>query len=182
MDAGSLERREWIGAALGRYQGPLTRYAVQITGDLERARDVVQDTFLRLCTQDPARLRDHLAPWLFKVCRNRALDVVRKEKRMSPLEDDRLEACPSAEPSVTKCLEKEQDLSHIFSVLKTLPPRQREVLQLKFQNDLSYREIAEVTKLSVSNVGFLIHTGLGAIRKQIARAASAGTVALRRAQ
>ena len=101
---------------------------------------------------------------------------------MSPLEDDRLEACPSAEPSVTKCLEKEQDLSHIFSVLKTLPPRQREVLQLKFQNDLSYREIAEVTKLSVSNVGFLIHTGLRAIRKQIARAAGAGTVPLRRAQ
>ena len=169
MEAANLERREWIRSALGLYQGPLTRYATQITGDLEQARDVVQDTFLRLCTQDPARLQDHLAAWLFKVCRNRALDVVRKEKRMSPLEDERLSTRQSAEPSVTAALEKKQGLSQILSVLETLPPRQREVLRLKFQNDLSYREIAAVTKLSVSNVGFLIHTGLKAIRKQIAR-------------
>ena len=182
MEAASLERREWIRTALGLYQGPLTRYAIQITGDLERARDVVQDTFLRLCTQDPARLQDHLAAWLFKVCRNRALDVVRKEKRMRPLEDDRLETCQSADPSVTTCLEIEQGLSHILSVVKTLPPRQQEVLRLKFQNDLSYREIAAITKLSVSNVGFLIHTGLKAIQKQIARDTSAAAPPLRRVQ
>lgn len=43
---------EWIRAAVNRNAGPLTRYAALITRDLERARDVVQDTFLRLCTDN----------------------------------------------------------------------------------------------------------------------------------
>lgn len=78
----------WIRAALERFETPLTRYAFRITGDLERARDVVQDCFLSLCGESPARIDDHLAPWLFKVCRNRALDVRRKEARSLPLDDD----------------------------------------------------------------------------------------------
>ena len=73
-----------VKALLHRLQGPLIRYALQITGDLERARDVVQDTFLQLCSENRASLNGHLEPWLFTVCRNRALDVRRKEGRMNP--------------------------------------------------------------------------------------------------
>ena len=61
-----------VKALLNRLQGPLIRYAFQITGDLERARDVVQDTFLQLCSEDRTSLNGHLEPWLFTVCRNRA--------------------------------------------------------------------------------------------------------------
>lgn len=77
----------WVRSALERFEAPLTRYAFGITRDLERARDVVQDTFLRLCSENPARLDGHLAPWLFKVCRNRALDVRKKESRNRPMEE-----------------------------------------------------------------------------------------------
>ena len=77
----------WIRSALERFEAPLTRYAYGITGDLERARDVVQDTFLRLCRASPAQIDGYIAPWLFKVCRNRALDVRKKEAREIPLED-----------------------------------------------------------------------------------------------
>jgi len=48
----------------------------------------------------------------------------------------------------------------------TLPPRQQEVLQLKFQNDLSYQEIAEITKTTANSVGVLIHTALGTLRQR----------------
>ena len=48
----------------------------------------------------------------------------------------------------------------------TLPPRQQEVLQLKFQNDLSYQQISEITELSVSNVGVLIHNALKTLRQR----------------
>ena len=78
-----MTRSDWIRSALAQYEGALTRYATHLTGDVERARDVVQDTFLRLCSQKPSRVRDHLAQWLFTVCRNRALDVLRKDNRMS---------------------------------------------------------------------------------------------------
>ena len=51
-----------VKALLNRLQGPLIRYAVLITGDLERARDVVQDTFLQLCSENRASLNGHLEP------------------------------------------------------------------------------------------------------------------------
>ena len=66
------DKADWIQSALARYQGTLVRYATHITGDLEKARDVVQDTFMRLCKQKPSQIEDHLAQWLFTVCRNRA--------------------------------------------------------------------------------------------------------------
>ena len=47
---------DWIRDVLEEYQAALTRYAMRITGDLEKARDVVQDTFLKLCRQEPARI------------------------------------------------------------------------------------------------------------------------------
>ena len=51
--------------------------------------------------------------------------------------------------------------------LDDLPANQQEVIRLKFQNDLSYREISRITKLSESNVGFLIHTGLKTLRHRV---------------
>lgn len=70
---------QWISSTLALYEGPLVRYATRLLGDVDRARDVVQDTFLRLCREEPARLDGHVAQWLFKVCRNRALDVRKRE-------------------------------------------------------------------------------------------------------
>ena len=56
----------------------------------------------------------------------------------------------------------------LLRIVATLPPRQQEVLQLKFQNDLSYQEISEITKLSVSNVGVIIHNALKTLRQRYA--------------
>jgi RNA polymerase sigma-70 factor (ECF subfamily) len=53
-----------------------------------------------------------------------------------------------------------------MKILNTLPANQQEVIRLKFQGDLSYLEISRITSLSVSNVGFLIHTGLKTIREK----------------
>ena len=94
-----LDDKEWIRAAVARFEGPLTLYAARLLGDADRARDVVQDTFLKLCRQDAREIRDRLAEWLFTVCRNRALDVLRKEGRMTRLSDEHAGACASADPS-----------------------------------------------------------------------------------
>jgi RNA polymerase sigma-70 factor (ECF subfamily) len=156
-------KSRWIVEALELHESSLVRYARWIVGDLESAREIVQETFLRLCKEDPARLDGHLAQWLFTVCRNLAFDTRKKEARMTPLGDTEIE--------VVQDLDQQQDanqaLSQILSVIETLPKNQREVLYLKFQCDLSYKQISEVTKLSVSNVGFLIHTAVRAVRKQV---------------
>ena len=64
-------------------------------------------------------------------------------------------------------LKQKETAGEIFRMLDSLPKNQREVVYLKFQCDLSYKEISEITKLSVGNVGFLMHTALKTIRKQI---------------
>lgn len=53
----------------------------------------------------------------------------------------------------------------VMRLLDRLPDNQQEVIRLKFQNDLSYREISEITGLSVSNVGFLLHVGIKRLRE-----------------
>ena len=161
------DKLEWMRAAVERYEGPLVRYAARITGDLDRARDVVQETFLRLCREDRTRLDGHLAEWLFTVCRNRALDVQGKERRMSSMSVAEMERCASRDSGPSAELERDEAMSQVLAVLATLPDNQQEVVRLKFQDGLSYREISQVTELSISNVGFLIHTGLKTIRQRL---------------
>ncbi|HUG92785.1 MAG TPA: sigma-70 family RNA polymerase sigma factor [Planctomycetaceae bacterium] len=158
---------EWIGAALAEFERPLLRYAQRITRDAERARDVVQETFFRLCREQPADLDGHLAEWLFTVCRNKALDVARKEQRMTTLAQAGVVDRASPECPPDELAESHDSAARILEILDTLPDHQQECIRLKFQGALSYREIAGVTGLSVSNVGYLIHVGLKAIRQQM---------------
>ena len=157
----------WVSSVLAEYEQPLTRYAAHITGDIERAREVVQDTFLKLCRQRPVQIRTHLAQWLYTVCRNRALDVRRKERRMTGISDVQLQLQAHPGPELSRAFEEEEQLAEVLKVLSTLPANQQEVLRLKFHSGLSYLEISQVTNLTVSNVGFLIHTGLKTIRERV---------------
>jgi RNA polymerase sigma factor (sigma-70 family) len=153
-------KSEWIAEALNLYEARLLRYATWLMGDLEIAREVVQETFLRLCKEQHAsRIADYLAEWLFTVCRNLAFDIRKKEARMTPLGDVNV--------GVDSQLDQKQTAGEIFRMLDRLPKNQREVVYLKFQCDLSYKEISEITKLSVTNVGFLLHTALKNLRKEL---------------
>jgi RNA polymerase sigma factor (sigma-70 family) len=159
---------DWIRSAVDRYERPLTLYASRLVGDPDAARDVVQETFLRLCKQDPATIQPRLAEWLFTVCRNRALDVLRKESRMTQLSDDQVQVRPDAEPGPDQLVERRESAAQELRLLDALPPSQRDVIRLKFQNDFSYKEISRISGHSVSNVGYLIHVGLKTLRSQLA--------------
>lgn len=166
---GHVGRGEWIRAALAQFEGPLIRYAQRITGDAERARDVVQETFLRLCREDRAKLDGRLPEWLFTVCRNKALDVRRKERRMITMATTDMGQSPSRDMPPAQQAEQQDSASHVLQLLDALPANQQEVIRLKFQNGLSYKEISAVTGLSVSNVGFLIHRGIKSLRERMQR-------------
>lgn len=161
---------EWVRSAVVRFEGPLTLYAAKLVGDADRARDVVQDVFLKLCGQDRDAIAAHLAEWLFTVCRNRALDVLRKEGRMTRLSDEHVRSRPGADPAPPDVLDRREQAARVLRWLEDLPPSQREVLRLKFQNGFSYKEISRISGYSVGNVGFLIHVGLKALRGRMALA------------
>ena len=153
-------KSDWIAETMTLYEAQLLRYATWLMGDLETAREVVQETFLRLCKeQHVSKITGYLAQWLFTVCRNLAFDIRKKEARMTPLGDVHI--------GVDSRLDDQQTGGEIFRMLDRLPKNQREVVYLKFQCDLSYKEISEITKLSVTNVGFLMHTALKNLRKEV---------------
>lgn len=156
----------WIDAALKRYETPLVLYAAKVCGDAERARDAVQETFLELCAADRAAVEPRLAAWLFSVCRNKALDVRRKDSKMST-GDETLADRTGIEPDPSIALLEEEQHGRVLSLVERLPAKQQEVLRLKFQGGLSYKEIAEVTGDSVGNVGFLLHVALRALRERL---------------
>ena len=157
--------RELVESAQAEFEGPLTGYAAGLLGgDWERARDVVQDTFIKLHRQDPELIRGRLKSWLYTVCRNRAIDVLRKENPMMTSAGEAFEKLDDAEPTPSDAMERKERFEEVIRFLERLPDNQREVIRLKFQGDLSYKEIAEVTGLSVSNVGFLIHPGIKRLR------------------
>jgi RNA polymerase sigma factor (sigma-70 family) len=150
---------QWIVDALEQHEDSLVRYAAWMLRDSDLAREVVQETFLRLCREERSKIDGHLVQWLFTVCRNLAFDMRKREARMTPLEETDI--------GVDSKLEQREAVGEIFRFVETLPKNQREVVYLKFQCDLSYKEISEVTKLSVGNVGFLLHHALAAIRKRV---------------
>jgi RNA polymerase sigma-70 factor (ECF subfamily) len=168
-DGAQPGRLEWVSAALDRYEGRLLRYAQRITGDADRAQDVVQETFLKLCREDEASLNGRLVQWLYTVCRNQALDVRRKESRVTVVAEETLVHPSTRDPNPCDAVEEQDSVSIILAQLERLSQNQQECIRLKFQHGLSYREISSVTGLSVSNVGFLIHTGLKTVRERMQR-------------
>ncbi len=163
----------WIRAAVDRFERPLTLYASRLLGDADLARDVVQETYLRLCAQEPETVQPHLAEWLFTVCRNRALDVLRKESRMTQLSEEQVHTRPTADPGPADIAETRDSAALALRLLDALPPNQRDVIRLKFQNGFSYQEISRISGHSVSNVGYLIHVGLKTLRNQLAESQTA---------
>jgi RNA polymerase sigma-70 factor (ECF subfamily) len=159
------DKAEWIEEVLARYEAPLLRFATKLLRDGDRARDTVQETFLQLCEQDRATVEGHLAAWLFRVCRNRAVDLRRKEARMQTFEVDTDAADLNAGPSEQAA--HREDAGSIMKILETLPESQQEAVTLRFQGGLSYKEIAEVTGHTVTNVGFLLHAAVKTIRAQL---------------
>jgi RNA polymerase sigma factor (sigma-70 family) len=163
-----------VRRAVAEYESVLTGYIYNIASDLEMARDVVQDTFIKLHAQDPARLDGPgLKAWLFTVSRNRALDLMRRRRRMVSIEDSPVDHLADTAPTPDHLAADHDETALVLLTLRRLPGNQAEVLRLKFQNDLSYQEIADVTGLTATNVGFLIHTGLKRLRTLLAPEAAA---------
>ncbi|MDD2763963.1 MAG: sigma-70 family RNA polymerase sigma factor [Opitutaceae bacterium] len=160
------ENAAFVRIAVEQYQAPLLRYAARLVGDPDRARDVVQDTFVRLMAQPPAAVDSHLAEWLFTVCRNRAFDIHRKEGRMKQFAEGAVERVAAVDPRPGAALEAEETQAAVLRLIDRLPVNQQEVIRLKFQNGFSYKEISRITELSVSNVGFLIHTAIKTLRRE----------------
>jgi len=167
-DGSPSSHRDWVEEIVERYQRPLLAYAGRLLhGDHAKAQDAVQETFLRLCKEDAGQLQSRVAAWLFTVCRSRVIDMQRspgysnKGHAMNSIDQ-----VPIADPTpdASRQAEDKEQTSRLAELVNSLTPRQQEVIRLRLQADLSYREIAEVTGMTVSNVGFHLHAAVRSLR------------------
>jgi RNA polymerase sigma-70 factor (ECF subfamily) len=166
------ETLEQLFAAL---ESPLLGYALRFTGARETAEDVVQEAFMKLHAQFDQVEKPR--PWLYRTVHNLALNRCRDAKKTVPLDPPSTEkefSAPAVEPADTALPPDEQMLrlegiGLVRISLETLDPRSRELVKLKFNDELSYQEIAARTGLTKSNVGYILHHALKTIAAELAK-------------
>ncbi|MBL8803082.1 MAG: sigma-70 family RNA polymerase sigma factor [Planctomycetes bacterium] len=163
----------WIQAALERHERGLIRFAARLTGDLETARELTQEVFLRLCAAERSAVEPKLAAWLYAACRNAALDHRRRTARRGRVESNAMDEQQGGTSALEE-LETRDENERVRRQIERLPEKQREALSLRFAGGLSYREIAEVTGDTVGNVSWLIHAGLKTLRERLGAGALEG--------
>lgn len=160
-------RLQELKGVIDAYEKPLLGYISRLLGGGSLfAEDIVQNTFLKLIRS----WKDSLAPspalssWLYRVARNEMIDFVRKEKRQRLLHAEHGEEiiggqdAPNDPRELTGAV-SDQALG-AAEALQRLTERERELVVLKVYEEKSYKEIAEITGLSVSNVGFILHAAM----------------------
>ena len=154
-----------------RYQHRLVRYLLYLTGMREYAEDLAQETWIRVLQRGSQyNGRQGFDPWLFAIARNLAIDYLRKKRKgvqTASLPDDRDEillVVSSSGPSPFEAAARSHDAIRLAGHLQILPPLYREALLLRFQEDLSLAEIAQVLGAPVTTVTSRIYRGLAALR------------------
>lgn len=157
------------------YQSILLRYATRVLNNEDAAQDVVQEAFIRLhgnldtITKKGVQLKG----WLFRTTHNAAVDYIRKESRRRSLHERQSKQADlfvTDKAAVEDCNEKQ---ALVMKHVNALTPKEREVLVLRLQEGMSYKEIAAVLNRSEGYVGTLIHT---ATKKLSQRLQQAGVV------
>ena len=164
---GSIEE---LFAAL---ESPLLHYALRLTGARSPAEDVVQEAFMKLHAHfDEVR---EPRPWLYRTVHNLALNQKRASAKLvslnpSPQVDVSTERdTPDPLPLPDEQIARLEGIGLVRLGLEALDERSRAVVQMKFHEDLSYKEISQRTGLKVGHVGYLLHHALKIIAAELAK-------------
>lgn len=135
----------------------LLRYAFSLTRRRAVAEEIVQEVFLKLHSK--WNEVDMPRPWLYRSVRNRALNHLRQSGREVLQDDDsnHESQAQSHEENPEDGLMRTETETTLRQIIGELDERDRELIKLKYFEGLKYREIAEQTGLTVSNVGYRLH-------------------------
>ena len=145
------------------YRQPMTRYCRSYLGDDEEARDAVQDVFGSVLGAD--RVPESFRPWLYKVTRNRCLNLLRARRRRRdgrPLPAESQFGAQSA--GILTRLVRREERSRLMHLVEAVPASQREPLLLRHIEELPRGEIAYVLDIPESVVKSRLFEGLKKLR------------------
>jgi RNA polymerase sigma-70 factor (ECF subfamily) len=150
-------------------QTALIRYANRLLGCEDTARDAVQEAFIKFVKargKSNSGTIEKPTAWLYRTTRNYCYDLLRSKKRKMEITlDEDFQHLSDKEASPDSKLAKTDELKMLRKLINNLEDRDREILMLKIEHEKSYREIAEIMDLSVSNVGFILHNAVKKLRR-----------------
>lgn len=147
-----------------RYQDPLYRHLLRLAGDREQAADLCQEAFLRfyraLASFDGSR---PIRPFLLKIATNLWRD--QRPTRLVVLQEEWADLSPARQPEQEALAAVQREA--ILEAMAQLRPEYREVLSLRYDQGLSYREIAEVIGSTTGTVGTWLRRAVEALRETL---------------
>ena len=162
-----------IETIMAEHETALLRYATRILNDPDAAQDVVQETFIKLVElwKQVSKSPEELIGWLYRVTHNAAVDHVRKESRLRLLhERQAADAAPAADCPPPRQLERSEAVSLAMTCVRQLDPAEQQVVILRVQEGLSYKEISAITGRSEGNVGCILHHAVKSISASLRKA------------
>lgn len=175
LQAGDMQS---LGQLVVRWEQPLYRFVSRMVHRPEDARDVCQETFLRVLDRsDKFRSGSRFSTWMYQIALNLCRDRARRKKRWGRILDDKKEAPTETTPIRGEQLgvNPETDTARselaqaVQGGLMQLPPEQREVLILKEYQGLKFKEIAEILSCPESTVKSRMYYGLNSLRQTLSR-------------
>ena len=150
---------------LSRYQGKIFNYIFFIVRNQELAEDIFQETFVKAIVTMQQGLYNadgKFGAWITRIAHNLVIDSFRQERNENTISNDETEVdlfndADLCDDTVEVQMVNEQTLCDVRRLLDALPDNQREVVYMRFYQDLSFKEIAEITGVS-------INTALGRMR------------------
>ncbi|MFO1066215.1 MAG: RNA polymerase sigma factor [Pirellulales bacterium] len=134
----------------------LLRFAFSLTGRRAVAEEIVQEIFLQLHA-NWSKVTERRS-WLYRSVRNRAFNHLRKSRREA-IGDEGAQANEpdSREESPDELIARMEEVAELRQLVNRLPEKDQRLIQLKYFEDLKYRDISQRTGLTVSNVGYRLH-------------------------
>jgi RNA polymerase sigma-70 factor (ECF subfamily) len=170
-----LRRRDpaLIENLIQQYHYRLFRYLLMLTGSRAEAEDLFQETWIRVLEKGHQyKPRWKFETWLFTIARHLAIDFVRRRQPQSldallqPLGTSQpLELEDTGSPSAFEQAFQGEEAARVGAALARLPPSYREVLTLRFHEDMELKEIARVADSPVSTVKSRLYRGLAMLRE-----------------
>ena len=153
---------------LSRYKSSVYSYIYYIVQDKELAEDIFQETFVKVIVtikQGGYTENGKFKAWIMRIAHNLVIDSFRQERSENTISNDEVEVDlfnnrDLCEETIEDSLVRRQVLSDVRKLVKHLPDNQREVLEMRYYQDLSFKEIADLTGVS-------INTALGRMRYAI---------------
>lgn len=145
------------------YEGPLLRYCTRLVRDADAAQDIVQDVFIRLFRnwREETKPSPLISNWLYRVVHNCAVDHLRKQSRRTLLH--RRHSAEQADmtlPNRGAGFELSEAAEQAAACLQNLSLREQQLVILKVYEEKSYKEISDITGLTVGHVGYILHHAL----------------------